>query len=359
VIDIESTTPDEAATKLEAALAALGIDVDTGVELGARTRAGAAAGLLMTELMNLTVAAAVLPDGDADMTVHRSMVYALNASAGEADMHAELLNAYVNVLQLWTIGEPMQRAIGPDQALSAADHFDAVKEHLGGEKSVHGYWEVDPDADADAPTATFAGPFYAGDSRGAPEDDLMETFEPPHPDPVRRMSRSSMALGLLPGVRPAEDNDAEGADHPGFAVATIAGALAARSTLEMINACRSIPDENRYPIAELWSRGFTMGLITTPVADVPDKVVAGIMMRIVGMVAAWHANAADTPRAQVVADLCMGAAHAARSDGLADSPIDEQAEYIALHGVDHTDSHHEAIRLAESAVVALKHLDSI
>ncbi len=83
------------------------------------------------------------------------------------------------------------------------------------------------------------------------------------------------------------------------------------------------------------------------------------MMRIVSMVAAWHANAADTPRAQVVADLCMAAVHAARSDGLADSPIDEQAEYIALHGVDHTDSHREAVELVEAALAALRDVDTL
>jgi hypothetical protein len=355
VIDIESTTPDEAATKLEAALAALGVEVDADVELSATARAGAAAGLLMTELMHLTVAAAVLPDGDADMTVHRALVYALDVSAAEGDMHAELLNAYVNVLQLWTIGEPMQRAIGPDQAISAADHLEFVKGHLGGDKVAHVDWE----SDDDAPTLAFTGPFYAGDHGAVPEDDIMEGFEPPHPDPVRRMSRSSMALGLLPAVRPAADNEDEGASHPGFTVATIAGALAARSTLEMINACRDIPDDNRYPIAALWSRGFTMGLITTPVPDVSDKVVAGIMMRIVSMVAAWHANAADTPRAKITADLCMAAALAARSDGLADSPIEEQAEYIALHGVDHADSHREAVELVEAALAALQNVDTL
>lgn len=347
------STPDEAATKLEAALAALGIEVDAGVELTAPTRAGAAAGLLMTELMNLTVGAAVNDEGDADLAVHRAMVYALNASAGENDMHAEVLNAYVNILQLWTIGEPMQHAIGTDQAISAADHFEAVKEHLGGAKVAHVSWE----SDADAPT-TFLGPFWAGDGeKGAPESDLMAQFEPPDPDPVRRLSRSSMALGLLPGIRAAEGNDLE--DHPGYAVATLAGTLTARSTLEMVNACRNIPDEARYPIAELWSRGFAMGLITTPDGDVPDTTVAGIMMRVVGMIAAWHANAADTPRAQVIADLCMSAINAARSDGLAGAPIDQQAEYIAMHGVDHADSHREAVEYAEAALAALRSVDTL
>lgn len=348
----QRTNPADAARKLEAALAALGlvVDPDDAAALTPASRTGAAAGAIMATLIDLVVDAAVDESGNTDLDVHRAMVYALDATAG--DMRAEQLYAYLNVLQLWGIGPAMQNTIGPDQALSLADHLEAAKDHVDGDEDAHNV-----DTEDDGPEVQYTGPFYAGDTRGAPDADLMAEFTPPDPDPVKRISRASMALGLLPGIAPSDDNDIP--HHPGFAVATIAGALAARSTLEMVNACRDIPEEHRYPITQLWCRGFGMGLITTPEGDVSDTAVAGIMMRIMGMIAAWHVGAAETPRALAVGDLCLAAVHAARADGLESSSIDLQAEYIALHGVDNADSHREAVTLAESGLAALRNLDTM
>lgn len=343
--------PDEAADKLEAALAALGVDVDhdAGADLTPGTRAGAAAGAILATLIDLIVDTAVDETGETDIDVHRAMVYSLDRLAG--DMRTDQLLAYLNVMQLWGVAPAMQDAIGPDQALSLADHIEAAKNHIDGTDEEHGFHDVDTD------DTEYAGPFYDGDPRGAPDPSLMAEFTPPHPDPVTRLSRASMALGLLPGIVPTEDNPAP--HHPGFAVATIAGTLAARSTLEMVNACRDIPDEHRPPITQLWCRGFAMGLITTPEADVSDTVIAGVMMRIMGMIAAWHVNAAETPRALAVGDLCLAAVQAARADGLESSSVDLLAEYIALHGADNGDAHREAVALAESGLATLRNIDTM
>jgi len=166
-----------------------------------------------------------------------------------------------------------------------------------------------------------------------------------------------MAMGLLPGLTAAIDSDVE--PNVGYGVSLLAGTLAARSTLEMVNAIRTIPDERRYLLAQLWVKGFTMGLVTTPDRKVPDAIISGTMMRILNLIAAWHAGAGETPRARIVADLCMAALCAARSDGLAESSIDAQAEYIARHGVDHADSHREAVELAEAALAALRNVDTL
>lgn len=347
----QRTTPADAARQLEAALAALGLEVDpdAAADLTLGSRTGAAAGAILATLIDLVVDAAVDEAGNTDLDVHRAMVYALDRTAG--DMRAEQLYAYLNVLQLWGIGAPMQHTIGPDQALSLADHLEAAKDHVDGNDHAHNI-EADDD-----PEVQYTGPFYAGDTRGTPDPGLMAEFTPPATDPVTRLSRASMALGLLPGIVPADDNDTP--HHPGYAAATIAGTLAARSTLEMVNTCRDIPEDHRRPIAELWCRGFAMGLITTPEGDVSDTVIAGVMMRIMTMIGAWHVNAGTTPRALATADLCLAAVHAARADGLESSSIDLQAEYIALHGVDQGDAHREAITLAESGLEALRNLDTM
>jgi hypothetical protein len=348
--DIPTTTPEDAAAQLEAALAVFcDVDTEARAALDPAARAGSAAGLIMVEIMHRVIAAAV-NDGTANPAVQAAMVYAVAVAAAEDGLSDALLHAYTNILQLWAIDGNMNPPMSSSQALSIADHLEHVKAHLDGDKEPH---------DLDTDDGPFVAAADAGQmpSPGTDDDDaLVGHFPRPHTDPVQRLTGSCKAMGFVPLLHVHSDDPRDA--HPGYTVAVLAGALASRSTLEMVNAVADV-DQDRASLSELWCRGFTMGLVTTADAHVDQWAVSGVMMRMVNMVAAWHWNQEDSPRARIIADLCMGAVCAGRADGLTATGIETRAEYVALHGIDVDDSHRDALEYVESALAALRTVDTM
>jgi hypothetical protein len=336
--------PAVAADRLEGALKALGVPVDEGadVDLPDIGRVGAAAGILMSTLIELVVQAAIDDEGNSDsVSAHQAMILGLDTAAG--GLRGRQLRTYTQVLQAWALGENMGRALGTDQALSVAGHCEAILRHIGG--------ETEPD--------TGDGPAFAvGDEGAEPEADLAAEFTVPEADPARRLTRSCMALGILPAVGTHPDADPR-ASHPGYRVALLAGILTGRSTLEMINAGSDIHIADTGPLPFVWGRGFEYSLITSEDGTADEYTVSGVMMRLVNMIGAWHwqnSDNPDRPHSAAVAHLCAAAILATRADGLAASSVDVQAEFIALHGADAPGAHREAVDKAEAALAALRNL---
>lgn len=343
-------TPEDIVERLERALAALAgtepvtIDPDgTIAEAGPVARGGAATGLLLSSLLGLFVEL-----GAADVpTAQHTLMVALDMHASDARTGiAELL---LNIVESWMHTRAMHEDVTSEQALSAIDHLGEAREHMQGAKEPH--YAAVGDLDDLHDTFTNLDDILADDG----EDGL--DVPPPAAGALERLTDAAAALGILADIHTAT---AGGLEHPGFPVALAAGLVTGRVTVEMVNACRDVPEEGRGAVPGMWVEGFRYGVTVDPAGPPPDDLVAGVMLRIANLIAAWHlSEERNNTRSDAIGHLLTAAAEAGRADGLAGASVDQLAEFIAHRGSDHTDAHTAALASAEAGLEALQKVDTL
>lgn len=328
--------PETATGRLVAALAAIddlaAADIrDSMIATDPIEQAGAAAGILITRVVDVLVAAAGGPTGgdrhDA-VTAHIAAAAAANQVTGEAA--AGFVTTCANLL--WSVVQypAFTETHGPRLAEAFADHLEAIVDH--GLAHRNGEHILDTTTGTDD-TET-----------GVDPDDDGE-----HPS-IRRLGDACSALGITPVI--AVDGPT-GIDHHAVPVAALAGILTGRAALEYASAIEDAPSILSGVLGPIWARGMRAGVTTNPAEAAEDALVAGVMMRQVMNLAKWFTNETDTRRAPAVALLLDAAVSAARTDALEAADVDALAEFMANTGTDAADEHAAALDKAGEAITHL------
>lgn len=335
--------PDTAIDRLAAALAAID-DLDEAAVRDAVIatdpieRTGAMAGILLTRVVDVLVAAAGGPaDGDRHTSVKAHLAAAAGANQVTGDLAAGFVTTAANLL--WSVVQyPTFRAAhGAELAESLADHFGAAVDH--GLTHLH----TDGEAAADGEPVVEHGTTdqaHPGEADGEDSE---------HPS-VRRLGDACTALGITPFI--AFDGP-DVTDHYAVPVSALAGIITGRVALEYASALEDAPSILSGALGPMWARGMRAGVTTDPNEPAGDDVIAGVMMRQVMILGKWFAGEADSRRAPAVALLLDAAVSAARTDALESAEADALAEFIAHTGTDAADEHTSAVDKAGEAIAHL------